>query len=157
VGGEGRGQGGEERGWRDKTHSSWSVWLCCEADRRENRPEDREVTISLFKKKKEKKKKQLQCFMRGITRQCFSVQKLLKSRGAACSSHPEWLRGWRTRDARGSPCRKRWLSPCREQLTCAGREQSRCVPLVAIGSLHHGPACCHRRHRGEAFPHINGT
>lgn len=50
VGGEGRGQGGEERGWGDKTHLSWSVWLCCKADRRENWPEDQKVTISLLKK-----------------------------------------------------------------------------------------------------------
>lgn len=83
MGGEGRGQGGEERGWGDKTHLSWSVWLCCKADRRENWPEDQKVTISLLVKKKEKKL--IQCFMQGIKRQCFLVQKLIKSRGVACS------------------------------------------------------------------------
>lgn len=50
MGGEGRGQGEEERGWGHKSHLSWSVWLCCEADQRENWPGGHKVTTSSLKK-----------------------------------------------------------------------------------------------------------
>lgn len=46
VGGEGKGWGWV-RAVGDKTHLSWSVWLCCKRNQRENQSGDQTVTISL--------------------------------------------------------------------------------------------------------------